>query len=261
MPTTAINPEIEQCYLDALRLQFDAPRSGRIAASREIGRKAMVAGCDTLELARMHERALIALAPDYDFAKISNGLHRRTGRFFPEVLVPLERAHHDTRESLKKVQQRAETLRLAKAELAKANRQLKREVKRRKGGGETIRKGKEHYQQLFVRSQFMQKKIRHLTRQILAAQENERRKISWELHDEVVQTLVGINVELAALLKASSLGVRALKAKIVSTQRLVEKSVRAMHQFARELRPAVLDDLGLIPAIHAYMKNLAKRKN
>jgi len=40
----------------------------------------------------------------------------------------------------------------------------------------------------------------------------------------------------------------------------VEISVNAVHRFARELRPAVLDDLGLIPALHAYNESLAKRK-
>ncbi|MEO5959435.1 MAG: sensor histidine kinase, partial [Opitutaceae bacterium] len=88
----------------------------------------------------------------------------------------------------------------------------------------------------------------------------ERREISRELHDEVVQTLVGVNVELAALAKAASIGIKDLKAKIAHTQRLVKKSVDAVHQFARELRPALLDDLGLIPALHGYMKIVAARK-
>ena len=106
----------------------------------------------------------------------------------------------------------------------------------------------------------MQKKLRLLTRQIISAQEEERKEISRELHDEVVQTLVGINVELSALTKETSDGLHNLKAKIARTQRLVENSVNAVHRFARELRPAVLDDLGLIPALHAYSKNLAARK-
>ncbi len=106
----------------------------------------------------------------------------------------------------------------------------------------------------------MQKKLRQLTRQIISAQEEERKEISRELHDEVVQTLVGINVELSALGKGATLGVHTLKSKIAHTQRLVENSVNAVHRFARELRPAVLDDLGLIPALHAYSKNLAARK-
>jgi len=74
-----------------------------------------------------------------------------------------------------------------------------------------------------------------------------------------VQTLVGINVELAALGKAASIGSSSLRSKVASTQRLVEKSVSAVHQFARDLRPAVLDDLGLIPALQAYLKTVAER--
>ena len=139
------------------------------------------------------------------------------------------------------------------AELIATNQRLEASV-------ESNLKGKEEYRALYVESEFMQKKLRRMARQILSAQEDERRKISRELHDEVVQTLVGINVELAALSTAASLGPNALKSKITRTQRLVEKSVSAVHQFARELRPALLDDLGLIPALHAHFKNVAERE-
>lgn len=208
----------------------------------------------------MHEQALRALASAHDFANARNGLLQRTGNFFSEALVPLEIVHREIRESFQQLQQRAETLRRHTAELAAANRLLRREVARRKAGEKAVTLAKERYRLLFTQSQFMQKKLRHMARQILAAQEAERRLISRELHDEVVQTLVGINVQLAALGSAASIGIDALRAKIVNTQRLVEKSVSAVHQFARELRPAVLDDLGLIPALHAYMKMVAAQK-
>ena len=125
---------------------------------------------------------------------------------------------------------------------------------------ESIKQGKEEYRQLFLEGQTMQGKLSQLTRQIITAQEEERKEISRELHDEVVQTLVGINVELAALNKGNSVGVLHLKQKIAHTQRIVENSVNAVHRFARGLRPAVLDDLGLIPALHAFSKNLTGRK-
>ncbi|MEO6993398.1 MAG: ATP-binding protein, partial [Lacunisphaera sp.] len=76
----------------------------------------------------------------------------------------------------------------------------------------------------------------------------------------VVQLLVGVNVELSALAKGSTTSVGQMRRKIAHTQRLVEESVNAVHRFARQLRPAILDDLGLIPALHAYSKNLADRK-
>lgn len=253
-------PTLSQRYLVALHAHLSSRRPSGTLAARGLGRDVMTAGFDTLELAKMHEAALVTLAASHDFDNTRNGLVKRAGRFFSEALIPVEKVHRSTRESFQQLQQHAETLRRHTAELAEGNRQLRREVARRKAGEVAVKKAKEHYQSLFVQSQVMQKKLRHLTRQVLSAQEDERREISRELHDEVVQTLVGINVELAALGKAASLGIRTLKAKIAHTQRLVERSVNAVHQFARELRPAVLDDLGLIPALHAYMKTMAARK-
>lgn len=167
-------------------------------------------------------------------------------------------------------QQAEEALHTARTELARHASQLETLVAERtaeltatnhrlEGSVASIQKGKEEYRTLLQESQLMQKKLRLLTRQILTAQEEERKKISRELHDEVVQTLVGINVELSALGRGHTIGGRSLKAKIAHTQRLVENSVNAVHRFARELRPAVLDDLGLIPALHTYSKSLAAR--
>ena len=65
---------------------------------------------------------------------------------------------------------------------------------------------------------------------------------------------------MSALSRGAASGLHTLQAKIARTQRLVENSVNEVHRFARELRPAALDDLGLIPALHGYSKNLAARK-
>jgi signal transduction histidine kinase len=79
------------------------------------------------------------------------------------------------------------------------------------------------------------------------------------LHDVIAQTLTGINVRLAALKKEAAVNTKGLDRNIARTQRLVEKSVDIVHRFARELRPAVLDDLGLIPALHSFMKSFGAR--
>jgi signal transduction histidine kinase len=50
-----------------------------------------------------------------------------------------------------------------------------------------------------------------------------------------------------------------LRRKISQTQLLVDKSLAMVHRFAVELRPTVLDDLGLIPALHTFMKDFMKR--
>jgi two-component system sensor histidine kinase DegS len=138
-------------------------------------------------------------------------------------------------------------------ELTATNRRLETSIV-------SVKKAHGQNRLLLEESHGMQKKLRQLTHQIITAQEEERKQISRELHDEVVQLLVGINVELSALGKNTSAGQPGLKGKITRIQRLVENSVDAVHGFARGLRPAVLDDLGLIPALHAYCKNLAVGK-
>jgi two-component system CheB/CheR fusion protein len=135
-------------------------------------------------------------------------------------------------------------------ELTASNHRLKTSI-------ESTRLGREEYRELFGQSQVMQKRLRHLTHKIITAQEQERKEISRELHDEVVQTLIGINVELSAMTKRGFADAGVLNDKISRIQQLVENSVIAVHRFARGLRPAVLDDLGLIPALHAYCKSVA----
>ena len=97
----------------------------------------------------------------------------------------------------------------------------------------------------------MQEQLRQLSRQILSAQENERKEISANSTTWWPRTLTGINIRLAALKAGATLDARSLARNIAATQRLVEHSVTLVHRFARELRPAVLDDLGLIPALHS----------
>lgn len=143
--------------------------------------------------------------------------------------------------------------------LAASNRKLEEEIVRRRVGEEALRKSEQHQRGLLVQSHRMQEQLRQLSRQVLQAQEEERKRISRELHDVIAQTLTAINVRLAALKKEATTNTKDLEHHIARTQRLVQESVDIVHQFARELRPAVLDDLGLIPALHSFMKSFSMR--
>lgn len=135
-----------------------------------------------------------------------------------------------------------------------------RDIARRRAVEASLRKSKRTQGRMLAESRRLHVQLRHLTRQIITAQESERKHISRELHDDVMQMLVGVNVQLATLAKGPVTGARTLKRRIACTQRLVKKSVDAVHRFARRLRPAVLDDLGLIPALRAYCQSLVVRK-
>ena len=145
------------------------------------------------------------------------------------------------------------------AVLAGTIRKLEREVARRQAVEVSLKKSKQHQAGLLEQSYQMQEQLRQLSRQILLAQEEERKEISRELHDVFAQTLTGINLRLAALKQKAGMSNGGFERNIARTQGLVEKSVNIVHQFARELRPAVLDDLGLIPALHAFLKNFTAR--
>jgi PAS domain S-box-containing protein len=142
--------------------------------------------------------------------------------------------------------------------LAVANRELRREIARRQTVEEALKKSERHSRQLLEQSHQMQEQLRLLSRQLLSAQEEERKKISRELHDVIIQTLTGINVRLASLKKEAMSNTKGLDRNIARTQQLVEQSVDIVHRFARELRPPVLDDLGLIPALLTFMKAFKK---
>jgi signal transduction histidine kinase len=150
--------------------------------------------------------------------------------------------------------QNQRTVQLAASKLA-----LKQETSRRKAAEEALKESERHYSRLLKQADRVQEQSRHLSRQILSTQEEERRKISRELHDVIAQVLTGINLRLAALKSDAARNSKGLNRNIASAQRLVEHSVNIVHRFARELRPAVLDDLGLIPALHSFMKNFTER--
>jgi len=143
--------------------------------------------------------------------------------------------------------------------LAASNRKLEKAIDQRQEVEKSLKISEQHQRQLLENSRNMQEQLRQLSHQILSTQEEERREISRELHDVIAQTLTGINVRLAALKKDAAVNTKGLDRNIAQTQRLVEKSVDIVHQFARELRPAVLDDLGLIPALHSFVKLFSKR--
>jgi signal transduction histidine kinase len=146
-----------------------------------------------------------------------------------------------------------------KPDVTSLKRRLWQEKARREAAEAALKESELHHNESLAQACRLQEQMRHLSHQILTVQEEERKRISRELHDQIVQTLTGINVQLANLKGAATMNAKGLQRKIASTQRLVEKSVEIVHRFARDLRPTLLDDLGLIPALHSFMKDFTKR--
>jgi signal transduction histidine kinase len=89
--------------------------------------------------------------------------------------------------------------------------------------------------QLLAQSQRLQKRLQRQGRNILSALEEERRRLSHRLQDEIAQALCGVNARLLALKKAAAANPANLKKELAITRVLVAKSVRSVNGLAREL--------------------------
>ena len=237
----------------------------------ELGRQAVAEGIGILNLFRIHSSAARRLAND-DREKVETA-----EAFFMEAISPFEATHRGFRETNARLSELNATLAKRNNELAAGNFELNREIEERKRTEEALRQSKEHYRVLFNDARVMQENLRHLSNRVLYIQEEERKRISRELHDEVGQALTAVNVHLAMARKSpqtahgvpplgGSSGKDRLKAElhtvenqIAEAQKLVEQTMEAVHRFARELRPALLDDLGLAAALRSHVQSFAER--
>ncbi len=93
--------------------------------------------------------------------------------------------------------------------------------------------------------------------QIVAAHELERQRLALELHDETAQTLFAALITLRQAAQSAD-GSRSASAAATSCE-LIEETIQAVRSLAVELRPKVLDDFGLVPAIERLAGTLSER--
>ena len=102
--------------------------------------------------------------------------------------------------------------------------------------------------------------LKALSARLVHAQEDERRSLSRELHDEVGQALSAVLVELRNLSAASAVQTdEQSRGHVETVKSLVENSVRVVRNMALLLRPSMLDDLGLVPALQWQAREVSKR--
>jgi signal transduction histidine kinase len=98
-----------------------------------------------------------------------------------------------------------------------------------------------------------------LLRQTVMAQEEERRHIARELHDEASQALTAVAWELASAEELMVTQPAEIRGRVTALRRLTEQVMDNLRQLTARLRPAVLDELGLVPAVIAYADDCSSR--
>jgi PAS domain S-box-containing protein len=100
--------------------------------------------------------------------------------------------------------------------------------------------------------------LRELSRFLESVREDERTRLAREMHDELGQTLTALKIDLAWLAKRLSEGQGSLLEKTGSMYELIDGAIQTVKRISTELRPGVLDDLGLADAIEWQAQELGK---
>src|SRR5260370_15637691 len=102
-------------------------------------------------------------------------------------------------------------------------------------------------------------RLEYLSRRLLDVQETERRFIARELHDEIGQALTALKINMQEMLRNPDPGARV--SRTVECLGLIDQTVLQVRNLSVELRPSILDDLGLVAALRWYLDRVAKRSN
>ncbi|MBX5494439.1 MAG: sensor histidine kinase [Bryobacteraceae bacterium] len=100
--------------------------------------------------------------------------------------------------------------------------------------------------------------LRHLSMKLRHAQEDERKEISRELHDEVGQKLTALRMELGSLGRLRFTQDGEFAERLEEVKLLAEQSLRSIRDIAAGLRPTMLDDLGLQPALQRQARQFSR---
>jgi PAS domain S-box-containing protein len=101
--------------------------------------------------------------------------------------------------------------------------------------------------------------IRHLSRQLISVIEEERKKLARDLHDEFGRALTTLHFDIEALRNALPRELGELKTRCDESITLIEELGENIRNISSELRPGMLDHLGLVPTLEWYISDFAKR--
>ncbi len=116
-----------------------------------------------------------------------------------------------------------------------------------------------------IENAYLYENMRFYARQITQAQESERRRIARELHDDTIQSLVALSRRLEALMntKVTKVDTKGTKeriaADIAELQAATGEIIKRVRRFSQDLRPSILDDLGLLPTLEELSADMNRQ--
>lgn len=111
-----------------------------------------------------------------------------------------------------------------------------------------------------IENAYLYENMRYYARQITQAQENERRRIARELHDDTIQSLVALSRQLEALNASHGPLPSEATERVRELQKVTREMIERMRRFSQDLRPSILDDLGLLPTLDELTTELNRQE-
>lgn len=150
----------------------------------------------------------------------------------------------------------------AKQKLTKShliNEQLNEEILRRKIVEKALRRGEKHLSQLLDQSSELRQQLQKLSNKVLLDQEKERKKLSCDLLHVVSKRLTEIHSTLSTKPENQQLPPEQLNATISHAIEALEQMIQQVQEYANEIYPISLDQIGLVPTLRAYLENFTQR--
>jgi signal transduction histidine kinase len=110
-----------------------------------------------------------------------------------------------------------------------------------------------------VENSYLYENLRFYARRIMQAQESERKRIARELHDDTIQSLIALSRRLEGLVTSEEQLPEAAARRIRDLCGQTDEMIQRVRQFSQNLRPSVLDDLGLLPTLEELTADMNRQ--
>ncbi|HXF57417.1 MAG TPA: ATP-binding protein [Actinomycetota bacterium] len=219
----------EERYREALEGYLREGDEAALLRAYELGREALELGADLLDFLALHRAVLASLLEDTGGGSEAAALARRAGEFLGDALAPFEVALRGYRE--------------ANAALHRLNQTLEQQVVERtwelRESLESLRRSNEQRRRLLER--------------LVRAQEEERRRIAEDIHDDPIQAIAALGMRLELLHRKLGAGTSAEEFR--KLQATVQEAIRRLRRMVFELRPRALDREGIGAALREQLEH------
>jgi signal transduction histidine kinase len=220
-------------YLAALRSYLRGAEESALLWAYEYGRDALESGAGVLELGALHRDAVAALLETARDGAEAARIHRATWAFYAEIVAPVEMCLRGYQQSIESLRSLTATLegqvRTRTHDLDQSLEELKRADRAR----------------------------RLLLEKLMTAQEDERRRIAGDIHDDSIQVITAAYLRVELIRQA--LGDDPHADTLAKLDDALRTSIDRLRHMIFELRPAMLDTAGLVATIQEHLDQWARQ--